>query len=328
MIFCYNKVMKKLLILILLLLSGTAFAAQPLMLINPFRETILHFPSSYLTQEDLVVTVFLPESSVPLSGKYPVIYALDLGPEQADEVKKLQDFYEQKMLLVGISLGENKESSVEKISSFISRELVPYITANYLTKDAPEYRALALWGEKRVELAADLLRKKDLFGALTLADMGKKTISLAGATQNLRTLLLATRQEIIVWQETLEDMAYLYGADFVTTITEEISLEKWLNADYLFANEETVRVQKLTGAVSPAKLTLPEGKAYLALEAVLKNGAVFDYIPLSVRISPPYLHWNVSDATLDIISGAEAGKVKLSVFVDKVKFSTKIQLKK
>ena len=101
-----------------------------------------------------------------------------------------------------------------------------------------------------------------------------------------------------------------------------------LDLDYLFAQVRAVRIRKLTGALFPKAISLQEGGSYLSLKAVLNNGAVFDYIPLSVRMSPPYLAWNAVAGVLSPVSGAEAGQVNLSVSVDNVKFATKIQLKK
>lgn len=320
--------MKKLLIFVLLLLSSFTFAAEPLMLIKPFRETILHFPSAFLTKENLVVTVFLPEASVPLTQKYPTVYMLGVGSEQAKQIKKLQDSYTQKVLLVGVSLGENASAETEQIAAFIARELVPYITANYLTIDNPIFRALALSGHDKAQLAAELLKKKDLFSRFIFAVPGEKPVSIAGANAQLRSLLVGTRKELLTWQETLEDMSYTYGTNFVTKITEEAKIEEILDLDYLFSQEKAVRIKKLTGALFPKTVSLQEGSAHLSLKAVLNNGSVFDYIPLSVRMSPPYLAWNGVSGELSPVSGAEAGKVKLSVSVDNVSFSTKIQLKK
>ena len=320
--------MKKLLLSLFLLLSCSAFAADPFMVIHPFRETFLHFPSPTLNKEGLVVTVFLPETSIPLTQKYPVVYALGLGPQQAQEIKKLQDSYDQKALIVGISLGENENATLEQISTFLSRELVPYIGVNYLTQDEPSSRALVVMGPQRAELAVHLMQKKDLFGRLGCSHCGDRAFSLEGASHNARILLVGRRSEVLPWQEMLEKMSYPYGAGFVTKILPDPIVEDAIDLDYFFAKDETVRVKKLAGALYPKKISLKEGKGFLNLSAVLQNGAVFDYIPLSVRMSPPYLDWNAESGVLSPISGAEAGKVKLGVSVDKVKFNAKIHLKK
>ncbi len=326
--FCYNTCMKKLLLSVFLLLSSIVFGAEPFMVVKPFRETFLHFPSSTLAEDGVVVTVFLPEASVPLHQKYPVVYMLGVGPEDAQAVKDLQDSYTRKTLLVGLSLGENSTADAQKISTFIAHELVPYIDANYLTLTDPMYRALAVSGAEQAKLATELARKKELFGRFLLLNPGEKALSLAGADPRVRVLLAAERGELVVWQETLEDMGLGYGADFVTKLIKTDSLTEVLNPDYLFADSSAVRVKKLTGAVYPKNISLETGKAFLSLEAVLSDGSVFDYIALSLRLSPPYLHWNAADGVLIPIAGAEAGKVKISVFVDKKKFSDKIQLKK
>lgn len=324
----YNTFMKKLFISLFLLLSSFSFAAQPLMIIHPFRETILHFPSVALPEEELVVTVFLPEQAVPLAQKYPVVYVLDLGPKQAQEIKKLQDAYAQKALVVGISLGKNASATEGQISEFLARELVPYISANYSTQEVSSARALVLYGPQRAELAGQLLSRKNLFGRFAFAHGGDKAVSLAGAEASLRTLLVGRRGEVIAWQKALEESGYPYGAGFAAKLVQDPTVEQAIDLDYLFSSDEAVGVKKLAGAVYPRKIDLQAGKAYLALAAVLNNGGVYDYLPLSVRLSPPYLDWKVLEGVLNPISGAEAGKVKLSIFVDKVKFERKIYLKK
>lgn len=320
--------MKKLFLLVFVFFSSFVYAAQPLLLIKPFRETFLHFPSSHLAQEGLVVTVFLPEAAVPLHQKYPVIYAWNIGPEHAQAVKEIQDAYAQKALVVGINLGENATATTEQQVEFLARELVPYIDVNYLTQAEPASRALAISQENQADLAAQLLKKKDLFGRFVFLNPGEKAVSLAGAHPELRALLAGHREEVLVWQETLQDMGYTYGTDFVTRLTQEDTLPAVLNIDYLFAQDAAVQVKKLTGAVVPQEMPVSTGQAHLSMQAVLANGAVFDYVPLSVRLSPPYLHWNAADGVLSPISGAEPKKVKMSVFVDKAKFNTKIRLKK
>lgn len=320
--------MKKILVLLLILLSGWAFGAEPLLVIKPFRETFLNFPSDTLEKDALVVTVFLPEEKVPLRKDYPVLYVLGLGPKQAEEIKKIQDNSAQKILLVGIELGDNAQAGVQEISTFISRELVPYMDANYLTIEGANHRGLAVCGAEYAQLAAELLQKKELFSRYLFLNLPLKNISLNQDNMPLRILLAGDRESLTVWQETLEDKGLLYGNNFVTKITKEDSLSSVLDIDYLFSEEVSVQVKKLSGSVYPQAVSIKTGKAYLSVYALLANGSLYDYIPLSLRMSPPYLSWSASSGELAPISGAERGKVKIRVFVDKIDFGAKISLKK
>ena len=82
--------MKKLLFLLFLLFPTLAVCGEPLLLINPGRETFLNFPSASVGN-DKTVTVFLPEPAVPLRGRYPVIYLLGAGPDDAQAAQEKLD---------------------------------------------------------------------------------------------------------------------------------------------------------------------------------------------------------------------------------------------
>ena len=112
------------------------------MLINPGRETFLNFPSAIMGN-DKTVTVFLPEPAIPLHKRYPVVYLLGAIPKEAPLVQQCLDRSNQKAILVGINFTEQDLADTDKIAAFISRELVPYIDVNYMTKDEPAWRGVA-----------------------------------------------------------------------------------------------------------------------------------------------------------------------------------------
>ncbi len=326
--FCYNNFMKKILLCLAFLVALSAFAAEPLMIINPARETFVNFPSAYLG-DGVTVTVFLPEPAVPLRGKYPVVYLLGAGPKDAAEAQSLLENTDKKAILVGVLQEGKAWENLDKISSFFSRELVPYIDTNYPTFDVPAARAVASYGAENAKVLAALLARKQLFARTLIVDGGKTPISLAGTDPNLRVLLAGKRAHVVVWQQTLEEMGLSYGPGFVTALGEDKTLFSALDLKYLFAPQAEVSVKKISAALTPKTLSLDENqKASLTVFALLKNGRIFDYVPLSLRLSPHYLNWNAETSTLNPISGAAAGKVKISVFVDKKSFSTKIKLKK
>lgn len=320
--------MKKLLVILALFLCVPAFCGEPLMLINPSRETFINFPSAVLGN-DKTVTVFLPEPAVPLSGKYPVVYLLGAGPKDASAARARLEASARKAILVGVNFDEEDLADADKITRFFSRELVPYIDTNYPTFDLPESRAAAAAGAPGARVLAALLARKNLFARAVLLDGGEQPVSLAGADKALRVLLAGKRAQAAVWQQTLEEMGLSYGPGFAVWLGAHENLFSALNLDYLFAPAQELAVKKLKGEVTPSVLTLgADEKARLALSALLANGMRFDYIPLSVRLSPPYLDWDAQTGYLTPISGAAAGKVKISVFVDKTAFKDKIRLKK
>ena len=319
--------MKKLFILLALLCPLFAWCDEPLMIIHPGRETFVNFPSAIFSEK--AVTVFLPEPAVPLRQKYPVIYLLGVGPTDAQAAQQRMDSSAHKALLVGINFDEQELLDTERVSAFISRELVPYIDANYPTIDEPSARGVAAFGAAGGKALAALLAKKNLFTRAALLNGGTAPVSLAGADAALRILLAGEREQVIVWQQTVEEMNLAYGPDFITQIGSYDNILEALDMDYLWADAKELTVKKIKGQAEPKSLSLTaDEKATLALTAWLANGRSYDYVPLSLRLSPPYLSWNAASGQLEPISGAAAGKVKISVSVDKARFQTKIRLKK
>ena len=58
--------MKKIFFLFFLFLAPFCFAANSLMVIKPFQEIFLNFPSAIVNDEELIITTFLPEEAIPL----------------------------------------------------------------------------------------------------------------------------------------------------------------------------------------------------------------------------------------------------------------------
>ena len=124
-------------------------------------------------------------------------------------------------------------------------------------------------------------------------------------------------------------MDKVFGPDFITVLGTDMNLWDALDLNYLFAPADTLSVKKLKGAVVPAKISIQnDEKSRLNVKALLANGNEYDFIPLQLRLSPPYLNWNAAEGELSLISGAEKGTVKIRAFVDNKKFQTKIRLKK
>ena len=297
------------------------------MLINPGRETFINFPSSILP--DKTVTVFLPEPAVPLRGKYPVVYLIGAIPKDAAAVQEFFARTDKKAILVGVNTTEEDLKNPAAVMAFFSRELIPYIDTNYPTFAEPAFRAVAARGEQGIRLLAALLTKKELFTRAFLLHSGTMPISFAGADENLRLLAAGTHEELAVLWQTLQESGRAYGTQVALRISEKIGLTEELDLDYLFAPQADVRPVKLEGSLQEKTLSIAaEQPVSFSVSVILENGMKFDYIPLSLRISPPYLDWNPLKGVLRPIPGAAAGKVKIGVIVDKLNFTAKIRLKK
>lgn len=319
--------MKKILFLFAAFLSLPAFCGEPLMLINPSRETFINFPSAALDSEK-TVTVFLPEPAVPLKGRYPVVYLLGAVPKDAPAAEALLAASQRKALLVGVNFEENDYADVDKIVRFMTRELVPYINVNYSVFDDPSSRAVVSGGAASAKAAAALLAQKDVFARAVILNGGENPVSLEGAAESLRVLLAGERPQVFAWQQVLERKGLAYGPGFAAKLGASGLLEA-VNLDYLFAPAQQLTLKKLRGDLFPRVLTLGGGEtASLSLSAALDNAMTFDYLPLAPKISPMYLDWNGKDGTLSVIPGAQPGKVKISVSAGKTGFLGKIKLKK
>ncbi|MBO7238706.1 MAG: hypothetical protein J6U96_05490 [Elusimicrobiaceae bacterium] len=319
--------MKKIILLALCFASVCVWGAEPLMLVKPGREVFVNFPSAILP--DKAVTVFLPEPAVPLHQKYPVVYLLGVWPKDAPLAQEILEKSDQKAILVGLNVEEADLADPAKIVQFFSQELVPYIDTNYLTKDEPAFRAIAAYGPSGTKTAAALLARKQLFGRALLVNSGEEAISFAGADKDLRVLAAGNRAELTVLWQTLQEMGLPYGSQVALQMSNKASLFANLNLEYLFAKGADLAVDKLEGEITPKTLFItPQEQARADFRVTLENGMRFDYIPLDLRIAPPYLNWNAGLGVLHPVPGASAGKVKISVFVDKEKFEGKIKLKK
>lgn len=318
--------MRKICLLLVCALAMPLFGQEPLLLINPFRETFIHFPSS--TLPDKIVTIFLPEEKVPLRQKYPVVYVLGAAPAQAQAARTKLEQSGQKAIMVGINVTQKDEENISKLAAFISRELVPYIDTNYPTLDEAKYRVIAAQGAEGARAVAALLARKNLFGKAVLLHPGQEPIKWPALTSSRRMWVGGLRAEIAAVTPALQQAGLSYGAGFVTQLTEGNKLVESLPLDYILAPVEDVQVQRLDGQIIPRVLSLTHpSPLQLTLRVRLVNGTETDYIPDQMAISPLYLHWEPASGELTPIAGSVPGKVKISVFVDKLRWVGKIKLK-
>ncbi len=301
---------------------------EEIMIINPGRETFVHFPSQVLGNQ-YTLTVFLPEKAVPLSKQYPVIYLLGAGPQQALDAQRFLE--KNKVLVVGINFKESDYQDQDKIVEFVSRELIPYIDTNYLTLTDPSRRILAAHGEQASLTALELFAKPNLFGGLALASSGnaieKFVMPLSGTP---RIFVTGNQTELALAQQKLEKAGLVYGSGFALNYASAgEDLFAGLDWEYLAADSQAVSLDRLTASTDKRVLVLNgEDKISLFVTAFLKNGRSFVYVPVSLRMSPPYLVWNPMQGVLSGLPGAEPGKVKIRGGVDKKGFYVKIKLKK
>lgn len=296
------------------------------LIINPGRETFVHFPSASLGNR-YTVTFFLPEPRVPLAKNYPVIVMLGLTPKHAARVADFQQ--KNKALVVGINFTEDDYATyADEIVTFLSRELLPYVDTNYWTQTGPEHRLLVANGKGAARIALRVTQNPQLYGGLFLADT--QDVWEEKLLPAVRTLVVGEQSELALAQMMFEMAGKQYGPDFALRYYTQEG-EDWsvFNPAYLWAPAGEVQLQSVRVALSARKLALKDdGVVSLRAWALLANGDLFHYVPVQLRFSPPYLRWNPLLGTLRVIPGAAAGTVRVRSGVDKPAFSTKIKLKK
>lgn len=321
--------MKKLLFLLAVLTAPVWCAAQetePLILLNPGRETFINFPSQTLPGK--TVTFFLPQQATPLTGRYPVVYVLGAIPKNAPLAQAFMDVTPHKALVVGINLTPEEMADAARVVHFFKRELIPYVDTNYPTLADASHRAVAAQGTEGGLLAYALLYQPELFTQALLAEPDPALLNASYLPKNIRLAAWGDRPVLSALQARLENVGLTYGTNFVLREGEPANLFEELPMAYWLAPAEKVALRRVRAAVTPARLVLSGGVAHLQATAQLANGRVYDFYPSVLRMSPPYLDYNAPAGTLSVISGAEPATVKISGGAGKTAYRTKIRLKK
>lgn len=322
--------MKKYIFCALFVLCGGFLPAQEnteLMIINPGRETFAHFPSATLGNE-YNLTVFLPESFVPLKGRYPLAVVLGLG---AEESKAAETFLEtDKVIVAGINFTEKDYAEPEKIARFVSRELLPYLETNYPILAGKENRIIAAQGKSGARVALMLASTPKTVGGVALLSPADAVVELSLPSRgSTRILVMGTQAELADSQRILEKNGWQYGPDFALLEKTENKFWDLLKKDYLFAPAQDLSLVALKAKLEKSFISLSSKESVgLSIVARLKNKRTFAYVPHTLRISPPYLLWKPSLGLLTAISGGERGTVKIHSEQVKPNFSVKLRLKK
>lgn len=312
------------------LMAVSAFAqfqtAEPLLLINPGRETFINFPSNTLPGK--TVTFFLPEEKVPLKGRYPVVYVLGAIPKDAQAAAQFIGRAEPKPLVVGINLTPEDLADAARVTRFFTQELIPYVDTNYSTLADASHRALIAAGTEGGVASFSLLYRHLLFSKALLLQADPALLNAMALPRDLRLIAVGERDSLAAFQALLEKARFRYGEHFVLREGEEEKPFEENPFAYWFADKKKVSIKKLDWNISPRKFALSSSGAKVDIEARLKNGEKYNFYPPSLLISPPVLEWNAQTGKLSAISGAEPGRVKLTVKTPLKDFSAKITLKK
>lgn len=299
---------------------------EPLLLINPGRETFINFPSNTLPGK--TVTFFLPEEKVPLKGRYPVVYVLGAVPKDAQAAAQFIARAEPKPLVVGINLTPEDLADAARVTRFFTQELIPYVDTNYSTLADASHRALIAVGTEGGVASFSLLYRHLLFSKALLLQVDPALLNAMALPRDLRLMAVGDRESLAGFQAMLEKARFHYGQHFVLREGKEEKPFEETPFPYWFADKKQVSIKKLDWNIFPRKFALSSPGAKVDIVARLKNGEKYNFYPASLLISPPVLEWNAEKGSLSSISGAEPGRVKLTVKTPLKDFSAKITLKK
>lgn len=296
--------------------------------IAPGRETYFHFPTKAFG-EKYNLRVYLPEAASQKAQKYPVIYVLGLEKDFREAVKKYLEHHSALVVWVDFKQSDF-EADKEQIVQFFAQELLPYIDVNYFTFDTPEKRILAVYGEPAAKVAAQLLQKPELFNFAFFEQAQNGLDDLQKLSARARISVSGTQRDLALAGRALQKAGAQFGTQFVLHYTDG-KKDAWrdVDLDYFFAPAEQLLPVKWQAFLSKNVLPAQAGETTrLQVIATLKNKTVSSYVPESLRVSPPFLEWDALNGTLQVRSGAEAGKVKISADAADLRFKTALKLKK
>ena len=167
-----------------------------------------------------------------------------------------------------------------------------------------------------------------MFSKALLLQVDPALLNAMALPRDLRLIAVGERDSLAAFQALLEKARFRYGEHFVLREGEEEKPFEENPFAYWFADKKKVSIKKLDWNISPRKFALSSSGAKVDIEARLKNGEKYNFYPPSLLISPPVLEWNAQTGKLSAISGAEPGRVKLTVKTPLKDFSAKITLKK
>lgn len=320
--------MKKSLLLLLFCFTCIPLPAQDSRLfIQPGRETFINFPSEIIGSAK-TLNIFLPEEAAVSEKSYPVVYLLAAGSSASKAARAFNARSEQKVIFVGLNFTADELQDADKIRRFFSRELIPYITVNYRTVDRPSSRVIVGRGES-AGLALSMLAMPEFISNAMLVSPSGLPSGLGFLPPASRVYARGARSELAALQQVLASAGLVYGKNYAYRFGFVASVFDNIDLKYLLAPQSDVVVNKLKGSLSGSSLVLGEnGIISFTGSAVLKNGQKLDFAPVSFQISPMYLDWAPALGTLRALNGAEPGVVRISVSVDKAKYSGEIKLKK
>ena len=216
------------------------------------------------------------------------------------------------------------EEGENNFSTFLTKDLLPYIEINYSVSADAAQRALIAKNSFALNYLADL---KNISAYLKNAALGfeySSPLPKIEADKGLNLWADGPVDNMAALHVNLAEQGLVYWENFAYNITSGQLTPGSENIDFLF-NSEGRKISKITPYQQFETLDLDKDYASLFwLNLKSKSGYSLAYVPQNLRIAPPLLNWNNEQAAFNIIPGANEGQVKVS---GKTEFGKKFKAK-
>lgn len=281
------------------------------------EEIITNFPSANLLSAPKIHVVFPTENT---QNRYPSVYII--SDEELDKAK-IAEMYPKfygKYYFITVKL-ENEENN---FSTFLIKDLLPYIEVNYAILSDTDQRTLIAKNSFALNYLANL---KEISAYLKNAALGfeySSPLPKIETTQGLNLWADGPVDNMAALHANLAAQGLVYLENFAYNITSGKLTQGSANMEFLF-NKQGRKISKTTPYQQFDTLDLDKDYASLFwLNLKSKSGYAMAYIPQDLRIAPPLLNWNNEQALFNIIPGAGVGKIKVS---GKAEFGKKFSAK-
>ncbi len=298
------------------------------------EDVIVYFPSQYLKYEPKINIVF-PKDYDKAERRFCSVYVINKEEMPREAVyKELGEDAAERCLYVNVRF--NAIPSSAELEGFLSRELLPYIEVNYKTENQEEYRILLAGEGYSASVLNALPGLGNYFGnfALSFYVNTAMPVDLEGISKNISVWSLGSKGNMIRLQSLLEKNGLKFFDNFAYLTVDNSgskapSLGEIFNLGYFLDKGKIVPLKaKGVFGVKSAGATSEERFGF-KLEIKGKRSFKAEYIPSSLKIAPPFLSWDFEKGLMNVIYGAQAGKVKVTGMAgDAVSFDASFKISK
>lgn len=298
------------------------------------EDVIVYFPSEYLKYEPKINVVF-PKDYDTAETRFCSVYVINKEELPREALyKEFGNSAAERCLYINVRF--NAIPSSAELEGFLTRELLPYIEVNYKAENQEEYRILLTGEGYSASVLNALPGLGNYFGNFALSFYVNTAMpgNLEGINKNISLWALGSKGNMIRLQSVLEGNGLKFFDNFAYLTVDnsgnkEPSFKDIFNLGY-FLDKAKILPLKAKGVfgVKSASATSEERFGF-KLEVKGKKNFKAEYIPSSLKIAPPFLSWDFDKGLMNVIFGAQPGKVKVTGMAgDAVSFDASFKISK